>query len=51
MENLILLLFDACLCSSYLLLCLFIICLMQIISYRVFNFNLYKWALSKLLRG
>lgn len=43
MENLILLMFDVCLGSAYLLICLVIICLVQLISYRVFNFNLYKW--------
>ena len=42
MENLIILLFDIGLWTIYLLASFIIFMLVQLVSYRLFNFNLYK---------
>lgn len=42
MEQLAILLFDLLLCSGYLVLGFILFMLIQLISYRVFKFNLYK---------
>lgn len=49
MENLIVLLFDIILWSGYLIGAIALGLLIQLISYRVFKFNLYKWLCYNLI--
>ena len=49
MEKLTIFLFDIGLWSVYLMLALVVGLLIQLISYRVFGFNLYKWLNHNLI--
>ncbi len=51
MEKLVLLLFDICLGSIYLLGAFVIMILAQLISYKVFKINLYKKIITLIERG
>lgn len=43
LTNIFSLLFNLLVCFGYILIAIFILLLIQLISYQVFNFNLYKW--------
>ena len=49
MEKLGLLLFDILLGTGYLIGAFILALLIQLISYRIFNFNLYKWLCYNLI--
>ena len=48
MENILLLYFDILLLIFYVFIAFIIFMIIQLISYRVFHFNLYKWIVKKL---
>lgn len=48
-EQIALLFFDIILISIYLFIAFILIMIIQLISYRVFHFNLYKWLYKKLM--
>ena len=49
MENLIIILFDLLLWTGYIAIGFIGALLIQLISYRIFNFNLYKWLCYNLI--
>ena len=48
-EQMTLLVFDLILISIYIFIIFILIMIIQLISYRVFHFNLYKWLYKKLM--
>lgn len=50
MENLIILLFDFCLFGLYLIIGLIIAILIQVITYWLTGFSIYKWLNKKLFK-
>ena len=51
LEQMILLVFDIILISIYMYIGFIMFMIIQLISYRVFNFNLYKWLYKKINGG
>ena len=51
LEQMILLVFDIILISIYMFIGFIMFMIIQLISYRVFNFNLYKWLYKKINGG
>lgn len=49
LEQMILLVFDIILISMYIFVGFIIFMIIQLISYRVLHFNLYKWLYKKLM--
>lgn len=49
LEQMILLVFDIILISIYMFIGFIMFMIIQLISYRVFHFNLYKWLCKKLM--
>lgn len=49
LEQMILLFFDIILISIYMFIGFIMFMIIQLISYRVFHFNLYKWLYKKLM--
>lgn len=49
LEQMILLVFDIILISIYMFIGFIMFMIIQLISYRVFHFNLYKWLYKKLM--